>query len=84
VQGGRHHRSRQIGGRGLKSEITGYHRDGEDHWVAELRCGHDQHVRHEPPWMERPWVVTAEGRSAKLGTQLECVKCDAGAPRDRA
>lgn len=62
--------------------ITGFHTDSEGHWVAELACGHFQHVRHNPPWMERPWVLTEEGRSSKLGVELDCKKCDAGAPRD--
>jgi len=45
------------GGRAcVKREITGFHLDGERHWVAELECGHGQHVRHDPPWQLRPWV----------------------------
>ena len=55
--------------------ITGFHRDEEGHWVAELACGHGQHVRHEPPWQQRPWVVTEEGRAARLGTTLRCMRC---------
>ena len=68
----------------MKQKITGYHRDDEDHWVAELACGHNQHVRHNPPWVSRPWVVTAEGRARMLGYELPCKKCDEGAPPDRA
>lgn len=67
----------------MKQAITGYHRDEEDHWVAELACGHFQHVRHQPPWICRPWVTTETGRDAMLGFELECKKCDAGEPRDR-
>jgi len=63
--------------------IVGYHLDEVGDWVAELACGHYQHVRHDPPWIQRPWVVTAEGRTAKLGFVLACRKCDQGAPRDR-
>jgi hypothetical protein len=55
--------------------IVAFHRDDEGHWVAELECGHGQHVRHTPPWRERPWVVTEEGRAAALGTTLPCRKC---------
>ncbi len=66
----------------VKREIVGYHRDDEGHWVAQLACGHNQHVRHDPPWINRPWVTTAEGRERALGETLECVKCDAGAPPD--
>jgi len=63
--------------------ITGYHKDDEGHWVAQLACGHNQHVRHNPPWTNRPWVTTSEGRAAHLGRLLACRKCDDGAPRDR-
>jgi len=55
--------------------IVGYHQDEEGHWVADLECGHTQHVRHDPPWQNRPWVVTGEGRARFLGTELQCVKC---------
>lgn len=67
----------------MKQPISGYHRDEEDHWVAELACGHNQHVRHDPPWFSRPWVTTVEGRARMLGFLLECRKCDEGAPSDR-
>jgi hypothetical protein len=62
--------------------IAGYHIDDAGDWVAELDCGHFQHVRHDPPWISRPWVATAEGRASMLGHALACKKCDAGAPRD--
>ncbi len=67
----------------MKQAIVGYHRDDENHWVAELACGHFQHVRHNPPWVIRPWVITPAGRTAMLGFPLHCKKCDWGAPKDR-
>ena len=66
----------------MKQPITGYHLDELNDWVAELGCGHNQHVRHNPPLVSRPWVVDAAGRESMLGYELECVKCDAGAPPD--
>lgn len=66
----------------MRQPITGHHLDHEGHWVAELACGHFQHVRHDPPLVERPWVLTEQGRAAFLGTTLECRKCDEGAPVD--
>lgn len=66
----------------MQQAIVGYHRDEEDHWVAELACGHFQHVRHQPPWVERPWVLTPAGRRSRLGVKLECVKCERGEPKD--
>jgi uncharacterized protein DUF3565 len=63
--------------------IVGFAQDDEAHWVALLACGHNRHVRHDPPWTSRPWVTTPEGRSAHLGRPLNCRKCDSGAARDR-
>lgn len=57
--------------------IVGFRRDEEGHWVAELECGHTRHVRHDPPWQNRPWVMSEEGRAEFLGTALNCVRCDA-------
>jgi len=62
--------------------ITGYLLDEDGHRVAELACGHQQHVRHAPPWQLRAWVATEVGRQAHLGDQLQCVKFDRGAARD--
>lgn len=66
----------------MDQAIVGYHQDELDDWVAQLVCGHGQHVRHKPPWQNRPWVVSQEGRAAHLGALLSCVKCDVGAPAD--
>jgi tellurite methyltransferase len=56
--------------------ITGYYLDDVNDWVAELSCGHGQHIRHKPPFLSRPWVTTDEGRASMLGTELDCVRCD--------
>jgi len=66
----------------MKQAIVGFHQDEELHWVAELECGHNQHVRHNPPWTSRPWVVSLAGRNRTLGKLLDCPKCDRGAPPD--
>ena len=63
----------------MKQPITGFHLDSENHWVADLVCGHRQHMRHDPPWMERPWILTEEGRRSRLGIELECKRCDEAA-----
>lgn len=60
----------------MQQFINGYHLDHEGHWVAELACGHAQHVRHDPPWMIREWVRTEKGREERLGTALSCKRCD--------
>lgn len=60
----------------MNRRIVGFHQDDEGHWVADLECGHGQHVRHDPPWQNRPWVVSAEGRVRFLGVELPCRRCD--------
>ncbi len=60
----------------MKQPIIGFHKDEEGDWVADLKCGHTQHVRHNPPWQLRPWVTTKVGRKAKIGSALNCKECD--------
>ena len=59
-----------------KKKIVAFHQDEKQDWVADLECGHGQHVRHRPPWENRPWVITEEGRKEHLGRELECKKCE--------
>ena len=66
----------------MNQQITGFHKDEFDDWVAELSCGHFQHVRHNPPWQNRPWVEKLETRNEMLGHLLNCKKCEEGAPPD--
>ena len=63
-------------GHAMKRAMTGFHLDEAGDWVAELDCGHGQHVRHRPPFVNRPWVVSDTGRRAMLGAELDCVRCD--------
>ena len=62
----------------MQSAIVGFEHDEFGHWVAKLECGHGQHVRHDPPWTVREWVTTEEGRAARMGTMLNCKRCDEG------
>lgn len=59
----------------VERRIVGYHQDEEQHWIAELECGHTQHMRHDPPWQVRLWVTTPEGRAGRLGSTLQCSRC---------
>jgi tellurite methyltransferase len=61
----------------MQRAMTGFTTDVDGHWVARLDCGHRQHVRHDPPLVEREWVTTDEGRRGRLGQTLDCVRCDA-------
>ena len=58
--------------------IVSFVLDDTGEWVAVLECGHRQHVRHRPPWRERPWVLSAEGRAGRIGSPLGCRICDEG------
>jgi tellurite methyltransferase len=60
----------------VRRAIDGFHEDDEGDWVAELACLHNQHVRHRPPFHERPWTTTAEGRASRIGAELDCPLCD--------
>ena len=60
----------------MQRAVSGYHQDAGGDWVAELSCGHGQHIRHRPPFLLREWVLDVEGRDARLGTPLDCPLCD--------
>ena len=56
--------------------IDGFHADREGDWVAELSCFHSQHIRHQPPFRQRPWVLDTDGRASHIGSAVECALCD--------
>ena len=60
----------------IERRIVDFRQEEEQHWVAELECGHTQHVRHTPPWQVRPWVLTTEGRAGRLGMRLLRRRCE--------
>jgi hypothetical protein len=66
----------------MKQPICGFGKDEHGDWMALLICGHNQHVRHDPPWQVREWTQTEQGRQLMLGFELNCVKCDEGARPD--
>lgn len=60
----------------MKQPIVRFAKDEVGDWVAYPACGHGQHVRHRPPWIERPWVTTSKGRRRFIGRLLDCKLCD--------
>jgi hypothetical protein len=62
------------------SPIVGYVQDEVGDWCAILHCGHLQHVRHNPPFVNRPWVNSTAGRAQFLGHPLICAECAAQNP----
>jgi tellurite resistance-related uncharacterized protein len=60
----------------MKRLIVGFEQDEAADWMAVLDCGHRQHVRHNPPLVSRPWVVSEDGRRSQLAQPLDCVRCE--------
>lgn len=58
-----------------QAAIAGFHQDDDGVWVAELECGHPQHVRHRPPFQVTQWVTSQQGRDAHIGARLACKFC---------
>jgi len=67
----------------VKTKITGFHLDEDNHWVADLSCGHTQHFRHNPPWQQREWVLSVNRRNDFIGFELECKVCKAEITKTR-
>ncbi|WP_119145695.1 DUF3565 domain-containing protein [Pseudomonas reidholzensis] len=57
------------------SRVSGFHQDADGHWVVDLSCGHTQHLRHQPPWQARPWVLDAAQREQRIGQIFACGWC---------
>jgi len=60
----------------MKQIIVSFDKDEHGDWFAYLSCGHTRHVRHNPPWFNRPWVEKEETRQQYLGSELNCKKCE--------
>ncbi|MFK7701207.1 DUF3565 domain-containing protein [Pseudomonas caspiana] len=43
--------------------------------MAILSCGHTQHLRHQPPWQSRAWVLDPQQRLQKIGEGFHCGWC---------
>lgn len=56
--------------------MTGFRRDADGAWVADLACLHSQHIRHEPPFREAAWIEDDEERGRRVGQPLDCPLCD--------
>ena len=54
----------------------GFRQDEVGDWIADLACLHSQHIRHQPPFFDRPWVVDPAGRAAHIGAEWDCPLCD--------
>ncbi|KIH85195.1 hypothetical protein UCMB321_0983 [Pseudomonas batumici] len=50
--------------------------------MVELSCGHTQHLRHQPPWQSRAWVLDPSLRAEKIAQRFECGWCAQGSVND--
>ncbi|WP_200866319.1 DUF3565 domain-containing protein [Pseudomonas syringae] len=58
---------------GLKgSTVIDLRQDEQGHWFARLSCGHTQHLRHQPPWQSRAWVLDPVKRQQMTGQPFCC------------
>lgn len=55
--------------------ILGWRREAADTVVSTLDCGHDRHVRHQPPLSSHAWVLDDAACDARVGASIECLRC---------
>ena len=60
----------------MERPIIAFGHDSAGEPIAVLSCGHPQHVRHNPPFINRPWVTSEEGRNGMIGQMLNSVRCE--------
>jgi hypothetical protein len=60
--------------------IVAFRQDEAGQWVADLACGHSQHIRHNPPFRLAPWVLDEDERNSRIGADIECRLCDQAPP----
>jgi tellurite methyltransferase len=58
------------GSGGCRTVISGFLQDPNGDWVAELACGHAEHVG------DQSGVESATARAAKLGMPIACPSCE--------
>ncbi|MFJ4141254.1 DUF3565 domain-containing protein [Pseudomonas sp. NPDC089734] len=64
------------------STVIDFRQDEDGHWIAVLSCGHTQHLRHQPPWQSRAWVLDPEQRKRKTGQGFHCGWCAKSSDND--
>lgn len=60
----------------MQRRITGFFKNERDRWTARLDCGHTRTIRHNPPWVNRRWVLREDSRRRRIGSPLNCKACD--------
>jgi hypothetical protein len=62
--------------------VVDFRQDDEGHWIVVLSCGHTQHLRHQPPWQSRAWVLDPALRQQKIGQGFRCGWCAQAKDKD--
>jgi len=60
----------------MQRTITGFFKNDRDHWTARLDCGHTRTIRHNPPWVNRRWVLREASCRQRIGSAINCKACD--------
>jgi tellurite resistance-related uncharacterized protein len=60
----------------MQRPISDFVLDAKGEWQASLNCGHSQSVRDNTSLGDYAWVSDVAARNAKLGTHLDCARCD--------
>ncbi|ART79215.1 DUF3565 domain-containing protein [Oceanisphaera avium] len=58
-----------------KQPILAFYSSKGEQWRVELRCGHHQLLTHQPPFHQRPWLLSPALRHAMVGCWLPCKEC---------
>jgi hypothetical protein len=61
----------------IARRIVAVRDESESACIVELECGHSRHVRDRPPLESYPWVRDPVQRRARIGTTIECGRCEA-------
>ena len=60
----------------MRRRINGFVRDEHGDWIARLDCHHSQHIRHQPPFRDAPWIHDDDAHAERVATLLDCPLCD--------
>lgn len=59
----------------MERTILGFEQDDEGEWKLLLDCGHQRHLRHDPPRETRPELFEVASREAAVGGKIPCGLC---------
>jgi tellurite methyltransferase len=60
----------------MQRRILSFETDEDGDWRVRLDCGHQRHLRHDPPREVRPQLSDPHAREEAIGQEIECGRCD--------